>query len=179
MKPIVKQKLSTLQDIINNAQSGGGGGGGTVDAYTKAEADAKFETITGAAAAYLSKADAASTYLSKSDAASKTNKFIFTANVINEEGSFLITYYIPFADYDYNDFVGGAIGILDYTGSPATQIFLLHMPSTPGDGTAYCISNDDIDFFITYNSGYNIRIEISLPDNFLSEGTPVNLKIIV
>ena len=25
MKPVVKQKLSTLQDIINNAQSGGGG----------------------------------------------------------------------------------------------------------------------------------------------------------
>ena len=37
---IVKQKQSTLQDIINKAQEGGG----TVDAYTKAEADAKFQT---------------------------------------------------------------------------------------------------------------------------------------
>lgn len=36
----VKQKQSTLQDIINKAQEGGG----TVDAYTKAEADAKFQT---------------------------------------------------------------------------------------------------------------------------------------
>lgn len=40
MKPIVKQKQSTVQDIINKAQAGGGG---TVDAYTKAESDAKFQ----------------------------------------------------------------------------------------------------------------------------------------
>lgn len=38
MKPIVKQKQSTVQDIINKAQAGGGG-----DSYTKAEADAKFQ----------------------------------------------------------------------------------------------------------------------------------------
>lgn len=37
----VKQKQQTLQEIINAAQTGGGG---TVDAYTKAEADAKFQT---------------------------------------------------------------------------------------------------------------------------------------
>lgn len=36
----VKQKQPTLQAIINKAQTGGG----TVDAYTKAEADAKFQT---------------------------------------------------------------------------------------------------------------------------------------
>ena len=71
MKPIVKQKLSTLQDIINNAQSGGGG---TVDAYTKAEADAKFETKT----------DAASTYLSKSDAANMQRKIISTLSIATE-----------------------------------------------------------------------------------------------
>ena len=35
----VKQKQPTLQAIINKAQTGGG----TVDAYTKAEADAKFQ----------------------------------------------------------------------------------------------------------------------------------------
>lgn len=40
MKTGLKQKHATLQDIINNAQTGGG----TVDAYTKAEADAKFQT---------------------------------------------------------------------------------------------------------------------------------------
>lgn len=40
MKPIVKQKQATFQTIINNAQAGGGGG----DSYTKAEADAKFQT---------------------------------------------------------------------------------------------------------------------------------------
>lgn len=39
----VKQKQQTLQEIINAAQTGGGG---TVDAYTKAEADAKFQTKT-------------------------------------------------------------------------------------------------------------------------------------
>ena len=38
----VKQKQQTLQEIINAAQTGGGGG----DAYTKAEADAKFQTKT-------------------------------------------------------------------------------------------------------------------------------------
>lgn len=67
MKPVVKQKLSTLQDIINKAQNGGGDTG---DAYTKAEADAKFEAKTDAASTYLSKTDAASTYLSKTDATS-------------------------------------------------------------------------------------------------------------
>lgn len=36
----VKQKQQTLQEIINAAQTGGGGG----DSYTKAEADAKFQT---------------------------------------------------------------------------------------------------------------------------------------
>lgn len=36
----VKQKQQTLQEIINAAQQGGGG---SVDAYTKAEADAKFQ----------------------------------------------------------------------------------------------------------------------------------------
>lgn len=62
MKPVVKQKLSTLQDIINNAQSGGGG----ADSYTKAEADAKFETKTNAASTYLSKTAAANMVNKKS-----------------------------------------------------------------------------------------------------------------
>lgn len=39
MKPIVKQKQSTVQDIMNKAQAGGGG----TDSYTKSEADAKFQ----------------------------------------------------------------------------------------------------------------------------------------
>ena len=64
MKPIVKQKQSTVQDIINKAQAGGGSGG---DSYTKAEADAKFETKEAAAATYLSKSDAASSYQAKGD----------------------------------------------------------------------------------------------------------------
>mgnify|MGYP007038180984 CR=1 FL=1 len=59
----VKQKQPTLQDIINKAQTGGGGG----DSYTKAEADAKFETQEDAATTYLSKSDAASTYQAKAD----------------------------------------------------------------------------------------------------------------
>lgn len=62
MKPIVKQKQPTLQSIIDAAQTGGGG---TVDAYTKAEADAKFETQEAAAATYLSQADAATNYQPK------------------------------------------------------------------------------------------------------------------
>lgn len=41
MKPIVKQKQQTLQTLIDDLQAGGGG---TSDAYTKAEADAKFQT---------------------------------------------------------------------------------------------------------------------------------------
>lgn len=51
MKTNIKQKQPTLQKLIDELQSGGGGG--TVDAYTKAESDAKF----------LSKTDAASTYI--------------------------------------------------------------------------------------------------------------------
>lgn len=64
MKPIVKQKQQTLQTLIDELQAGGGG---LVDAYTKAEADAKFETKTDAATTYLSKSDAASTYQAKAD----------------------------------------------------------------------------------------------------------------
>lgn len=41
MKTDVKQKRQTLQQIIDNVQQGGGGGTG--DAYTKSEADAKFQ----------------------------------------------------------------------------------------------------------------------------------------
>lgn len=40
MKTGLKQKHSTLQTLINDLEAGGGG---TVDAYTKAEADAKFQ----------------------------------------------------------------------------------------------------------------------------------------
>lgn len=82
MKPIVKQKQSTVQDIMNKAQAGGGSGG---DSYTKAEADAKFETKEAAAATYLSKTDAASTYLSKSDAA--TN-YQAKGDYIEDEGTY-------------------------------------------------------------------------------------------
>ena len=60
----VKQKQRTLQSIIDKAQTGGGE---PVDAYTKAEADAKFETKSDAATTYLSKSDAASTYQAKAD----------------------------------------------------------------------------------------------------------------
>ena len=41
----VKQKQHTLQAILDKAQTGGGGE--PIDAYTKAEADAKFQTISG------------------------------------------------------------------------------------------------------------------------------------
>lgn len=81
MKPIVKQKVSTLQDIINKAQAGGGGG----DSYTKAEADAKFETKTDAASTYLSKSDAASTYLSKANAVRMAKKIVVESTAITSE----------------------------------------------------------------------------------------------
>ena len=45
MKSNYKQKQPTIQALLDAAQSGGGGGGG--DSYTKAEADAKFQTISG------------------------------------------------------------------------------------------------------------------------------------
>ena len=41
MKTVIKQKQPTLQKLIDNLQAGGGSGG---DSYTKAEADAKFQT---------------------------------------------------------------------------------------------------------------------------------------
>lgn len=58
-----KQSHAEIQDILNNA----GSGGGTVDAYTKAEADVKFETKEAAAATYLSQSDAATNYQAKGD----------------------------------------------------------------------------------------------------------------
>ena len=54
-------------DLFGNIIGGGGSGG---DAYTKAESDAKFETITNAASTYETKANAASTYETKANAAS-------------------------------------------------------------------------------------------------------------
>ena len=56
MKTGLKQKHSTLQTLINDLEAGGGSGG---DSYTKAEADAKFETKTDAASTYQTKADMA------------------------------------------------------------------------------------------------------------------------
>lgn len=53
-------------DAFGNIIAGGGGGG---DSYTKAEADAKFETQTHAANTYESKAAAAATYETKTGAA--------------------------------------------------------------------------------------------------------------
>ena len=44
MKTIYKQKQPTVQALLDQLQQGGGG---TVDAYTKAEADAKFQTLSG------------------------------------------------------------------------------------------------------------------------------------
>ena len=44
MKTIFKQKQPTVQALLDQLQAGGGG---TVDAYTKAEADAKFQTLAG------------------------------------------------------------------------------------------------------------------------------------
>lgn len=64
MRSTVKQKQQTLQNLIDDLQAGGGG---LVDAYTKAEADAKFETKSDAATTYLSKPDAATTYQPKAD----------------------------------------------------------------------------------------------------------------
>lgn len=93
MKSPVKQKPSTLQTIINNAQTGGGGGG-TVDAYTKAEADAKFETQTNASSTYLSKSTAQSTYLAIADAdevpevTSSDNGKVLTATYSEGTGSY-------------------------------------------------------------------------------------------
>lgn len=54
MKTNIKQKQPTMQALMDQLQAGGGGTG---DAYTKAEADAKFETQTHAAATYQTKAD--------------------------------------------------------------------------------------------------------------------------
>lgn len=51
MKTNIKQKQPTLQKLIDDLQAGGGGG--TVDAYTKAESDAKFLTKTDAASTYI------------------------------------------------------------------------------------------------------------------------------
>lgn len=42
MKSGYKQTKPTIQKLIDEAQQGGGGG---TDSYTKAEADAKFQTI--------------------------------------------------------------------------------------------------------------------------------------
>lgn len=108
MKPVVKQKLSTLQDIINNAQSGGGGG--TVDAYTKAEADAKFETITGAAAAYLSKTDAASTYLSKANAARMAKKIVVESTATTSDSGTMVEF--SFDNINLLSELNGAIVII-------------------------------------------------------------------
>lgn len=62
MKTGLKQKHSTMQELIDQLQAGGGSGG---DSYTKAEADAKFETKEAAAESYLSKSDAATNYQAK------------------------------------------------------------------------------------------------------------------
>ena len=46
------QRVEIIAQDVEELKSSGGGGGGTSEGYTKAEADAKFETITNAAATY-------------------------------------------------------------------------------------------------------------------------------
>lgn len=41
---VTKDNILTKFDAVSNASTGGGGGGGSVDAYTKAESDAKYGT---------------------------------------------------------------------------------------------------------------------------------------
>ena len=41
---VTKDNILTKFDAVSNAATGGGGGGGSVDAYTKAESDAKYAT---------------------------------------------------------------------------------------------------------------------------------------
>ena len=70
-------------------------GGGSGDSYTKAEADAKFETQTHAANTYETKATAAATYETKSDAAQLQPKslalpiHLLHGTVLTVEGMFV------------------------------------------------------------------------------------------
>lgn len=148
MKPVVKQKLSTLQDIINNAQSGGGG---TVDAYTKAEADAKFETITGAAAAYLSKTDAAN-MVNKKSAQGILDRFVMNF-------SFSVADFIS---------ITNAIVIfnLKNDGTPARMILMCIIYNADSDLLIYNADGSSADSSITANfSSQTLTLTIALEDD--------------
>lgn len=165
MKPIVKQKVSTLQDIINKAQAGGGGG----DSYTKAEADAKFETITGAAAAYLSKTDAASTYLSKTAAANMVNKK--SAQGIMDR--FVMNFSFSVADFNS---ITNAIVIfnLKNDGTPARMILMCIIYNADSDLLIYNADGSSADSSITAKfSNQTLTLSIALEDDFIDifEGT--------
>ena len=155
MKPIVKQKLSSLQDIINNAQSGGSGS----DSYTKAEADSKFETITDAASTYLSKSDAASTYLSKSDAANMVNKISVSGTIYDDDLQFTFSV----ADINLLDNSMIIVKLMSEGLSPIIPLMLylfvvnghVEMYSIDGNFVDYAIfDNQTLTFFLSLSS-YN------------------------
>lgn len=94
------EKLEQRVEILaQKVENGTGGGGAPADAYTKAQADAKFQTIAGMSgyqttsgmSSYLTKEEAAATYMTSADevppiTSSDGGKFL-RANYYNATGT--------------------------------------------------------------------------------------------
>ena len=170
-----------LEIIAKQAASGSGGGGGSVDAYTKAEADLKFQTIAGMSdyqttsgmSSYLTKEEAASTYMTSADevppiTSSDGGKFL-RANYYNATGT---------SDYSWEDIPtpsvdevpdvestdDGKVLTATYSGGQGSYAW-----ATPASG-GLSVETDGTNYWTTVN-GIRLYFASSAPTGTIPDGS--------
>lgn len=172
-------KLDQRLEIIAKQAANGSGGGGSVDAYTKAEADLKFQTISGMSdyqttsgmSSYLTKEEAASTYATPSDiehlptiTSGDGGKFL-RANYYNATGS---------ADYSWETIPeeiptvestdDGKVLTASYSGGTGSYAW-----ATPAAG-GLSVETDGTNYWITVN-GVRLYFASSAPTGTIPDGS--------
>lgn len=172
-------KLDQRLEIIAKQAASGSGGGGSVDAYTKAEADLKFQTIAGMSSyqttagmeSYLTKEEAASTYLTSADevptVGENDNGKILTATYSNGEGSYSWeTVPTPSVDEvpDVESTDDGKVLTATYSGGQGSYAW-----ATPAAG-GLSVETDGTNYWITVN-GVRLYFASSAPTGTIPAGS--------
>lgn len=164
---IIAQDVEELKN-----SGGGGGGGGTSDAYTKAEADAKFETITNAAATYQTISGMSSygtktwatenfqpigDYLTATDIADMATK-----TWVGSQGFLTSSDVDEVPDVGEND--GGKVLTATYSGGTGSYAW-----ATPAAG-GLSVETDGTNYWITVN-GVRLYFASSAPTGTIPDGS--------
>lgn len=159
------------QDVEELKNSGGGGGGGTSDAYTKAEADAKFETITNATATYQKISGMSSygtktwttenfqpigDYLTATDIADMATK-----TWVGQQGYLTDANEVPAITSSDN----GKVLTASYSGGTGSYAW-----ATPAAGGGLSVETDGTNYWITVN-GVRLYFASSAPTGTIPDGS--------